>query len=392
MFQTKLNLSNNKFEQTSGSTLNLNGSLSINSFSATTFTISQQPQQGASGDTILVRANDGSIREISQSGITGGGGTTLTFNNGLTEAGGTVSLGGTLTGDTQINTNGYGFVLGDGIADGYRSISFQQGFAYGDDSIAFANSRAFGEKSTARGNNTYACGNNSFSSGRGGYSSAYGSPIPLVAYGTNSFIHTSIGSSVTGNSTTYGANAYNSVILGGLNHFIGSYNDNSAIIGGNAIKLTGNTYIDTTAVSKFAIMSTPSGGTTGDTVLVRDSSTGIIRGVSQSSLGGSGGGTTELNILDISGATSATLSVDNHVIIVDTSSSSQTITLPSVPQNGLNFKIKDNGNALTNEITISGNSKNIDGETTALINTNYGAIELIYQQSVDAWYILSFNN
>lgn len=70
-----------------------------------------------------------------------------------------------------------------------------------------------------------------------------------------------------------------------------------------------------------------------------------------------------------------------------------TLTLTTTPFNGQAYKIKDiTGNASNNNITIYGNSKNIDGEDNAIINTNYGAVEIVYYQTFDEWYTLGFVN
>ena len=58
----------------------------------------------------------------------------------------------------------------------------------------------------------------------------------------------------------------------------------------------------------------------------------------------------------------------------------------------LAFKIKDKGDALANNITIAGNGNNIDGAANATINTDYGALNLMYSLSDDEWYTLAFIN
>jgi len=67
-----------------------------------------------------------------------------------------------------------------------------------------------------------------------------------------------------------------------------------------------------------------------------------------------------------------------------------TFTLPAAPATGQAYKIKDNGNGLTNNITIDGNGNNIDGASTATINTNYGAFEIVFDGT--EWWTLSFIN
>ena len=139
---------------------------------------------------------------------------------------------------------------------------------------------AFGLASHAEGNNTIASGD--FSHAGGQSINVFSKEV--LASGIASFNHSFNG---TGQTISHGALADRSAILGGQNHNIEISNTGAAIIGGNGIKLTGSSYIDTTAVAKLAIMSTPDSGLSGDTVLVRDSSTGIIKEVTQASIGGS---------------------------------------------------------------------------------------------------------
>ena len=102
----------------------------------------------------------------------------------------------------------------------------------------------------------------------------------------------------------HGAFADFSAILGGINHHIETGNTGAAIIGGNAIKLTGSTYVDTTAVDNFAIITQPTNNASSDEVLVRNTSTGVIDYVSKASIGGGGGtgATTAINGVSINTA------------------------------------------------------------------------------------------
>jgi hypothetical protein len=72
-----------------------------------------------------------------------------------------------------------------------------------------------------------------------------------------------------------------------------------------------------------------------------------------------------------------------------------TITLPLTPFDGQALKIKDVSvtGALTNNITIDRNGNSIDRVTdNALINTDGGALELIYDASLTSWFALGFIN
>lgn len=75
-----------------------------------------------------------------------------------------------------------------------------------------------------------------------------------------------------------------------------------------------------------------------------------------------------------------TLTTDD-VILVD-SSSSRTIVPLGSPINGTRYIIKDNvGSAGTNNITVTPSGKNIDGQASFIINTNYGSITIVYNGS-----------
>jgi uncharacterized delta-60 repeat protein len=56
-----------------------------------------------------------------------------------------------------------------------------------------------------------------------------------------------------------------------------------------------------------------------------------------------------------------------------------TIYLPSIPKTNQQIIVSDvKGNATAQNITINGNGKKINGATTALINSNYGSVILVY--------------
>ena len=102
----------------------------------------------------------------------------------------------------------------------------------------------------------------------------------------------------------------------------------------------------------------------------------------------------KVNKLDVTilNSSAITLTTADHVVLVNTSGST-TITLPSSPVDGQVYHIKDkSGNALTNAITLNGNSKNIDGSSSAVINTDYGSLHIVYSSVEDAWFGLAFIN
>jgi hypothetical protein len=89
--------------------------------------------------------------------------------------------------------------------------------------------------------------------------------------------------------------------------------------------------------------------------------------------------------------TDYTVTTSDYFIGVTTVGGAVTITLPaaSATNDGQEWVIKDEGgNAGTNNITITGshNSNTIDGEVSALINSERGAIN-IYSDGVSNYYI-----
>jgi hypothetical protein len=105
------------------------------------------------------------------------------------------------------------------------------------------------------------------------------------------------------------------------------------------------------------------------------------------------GGGDKNNIYSYSAVTTnVTLSTgSSYVILANSPSAIITITLPLTPLNGQVFKIKDiGGQALTYPVTVAGNGLNVDGSPNATINTNYGALELLYNGT--NWFSLAFIN
>lgn len=85
-----------------------------------------------------------------------------------------------------------------------------------------------------------------------------------------------------------------------------------------------------------------------------------------------------VSTLTTPGAYPYTTLASDYVILVDTSSA-RTINLIAAPTAGATYRIRDNvGSAAANNITISGNGKNINGAASYTINVAYGAVDLIY--------------
>jgi hypothetical protein len=98
----------------------------------------------------------------------------------------------------------------------------------------------------------------------------------------------------------------------------------------------------------------------------------LIQGPANTYLNGFAIGGTEIS-------TSFTTNPGTNFLQVDTSSIPITITLDNSVSYGTLLTIKDwTGNAGTNNITIDGNGKFIDGQATVVISYNYGSIGLIF--------------
>jgi uncharacterized delta-60 repeat protein len=129
-----------------------------------------------------------------------------------------------------------------------------------------------------------------------------------------------------------------------------------------------NNYTDRSLVDKGWVLSQISGGTTGST---------------------SGEYNNRYSKQVVTGST--TLTTGTTYLILVNHTGSITLDLPSAPFDGQAFKIKDaSGNASTHNITIDGGSIYIQDALTSLINSNYGALEIVYDLSLDKWYAISF--
>lgn len=258
------------------------------------------PVSGTTSDQIITRNSvSGAIQRLGVNTIL----SQITANNGITKspAGNNIHLGGTLTGHTTIGGGSFDlFFTNRSITQNTRqagtvgvgSSSFGDGhivsglyaFAEGNVNTASGNmSHAEGIGNLASGNFSHAQGNTTIASGQ--YSHAGGNGVSvggkqLISSGIASFNHSQNDASQTSGD---GALADNSAILGGMDHSIASGNVRAAIIGGNTIKLTGSSYIDTVAVANLAIFTTPSAGGSDD-ILTWNSSSKKITKVTKASL------------------------------------------------------------------------------------------------------------
>jgi hypothetical protein len=157
---------------------------------------------------------------------------------------------------------------------------------------------------------------------------------------------------------------------------------------GNLVKITGSTEI---LLSGSTIkIGEPIAGSVSNSVLVWDSADSTIKTVSGAALGDKN----NIYAMTVQTGDIILTTGDTYVQLVDTSSLAITITLPATPINGLVFRIKDaSSNALTNNITVARNGNNIDGAgNDASINTDGGALELVYNIVLGSWYVFSFVN
>ncbi|MFA5391901.1 MAG: hypothetical protein WC331_10830, partial [Candidatus Omnitrophota bacterium] len=159
----------------------------------------------------------------------------------------------------------------------------------------------------------------------------------------------------------------------------GDFSAKCAIIHG-AFKTSGAT----------SLLVAPVVGTTSDSVLVWNSGDKLIKTV----VGGSLGDKNNIYSKTIITGNTLLTTGSSYTILVNSSGSTVTLTLPALPIDGQAFKIKDVANdALTYNITIDRNGNNIDSVANdAIINTDGGAIELMYDITLGSWYILSFIN
>lgn len=98
-------------------------------------------------------------------------------------------------------------------------------------------------------------------------------------------------------------------------------------------------------------------------------------------------GTTE--IVNTATTEGVTYTINHDINYIGVSGDTVTVNLPLEPTEFIEYTIIDlRGDAETNPITINGNGKLINGETSAIIDTNYGSFTFKYSGSY--WYIISF--
>jgi len=320
-------------------------------------------------------------------------------DNGLSVSGGTIVLGGTLTGDTTIygDCNSLNIpnlkefnVVGDCI-----KISPQHSSV-----CHYKNGTVIGGSGIICGYNSVVIGGSDLTSG--GYGNYSLSMMGGIACGCQSI---AIGRDICWGTRAYGdysisigyANCVNScygTIIGGTFNSLNCGNNYSIILGGCSIGIPENSYCNTAIVPNLVIWETPSSGSVSDSVLVWNSTDKMIKTVSGCDIGDSNN---NYLICGISANTSFTNTGKTYLIAVNTTNSSICVTLPSSVSNGRAFKIKDvSGNALTNNVIICshGGTHKFDGNNNALINTDYGSLELVYSEELGicGWFAVSYMN
>lgn len=86
--------------------------------------------------------------------------------------------------------------------------------------------------------------------------------------------------------------------------------------------------------------------------------------------------------------TGSIINIDNNNNYIGVKNDTYTLNLPSTPVNYFECYIIDlRGDAETNNITINGNGNNINNDTTVIIDTDYGSVNLKFID--DKWYILN---
>ena len=226
----------------------------------------------------------------------------------------------------------------------------------------------------------------------------------LTKFGTN----VTLGGALTGNTTISGAHtltlnsltAFNAtatnigltgiVTATGAVHATSTLGITGATQIGGTLGVTGALTTTTTAQICGALtLSSVATGDVGTDEVMLITSGGVVKKVAASTLG------EDNNIYSKTTYTSSqTLTTGSSYVILVNHSVPMTITLPATPLEGQAFKIKDvsSGGALTNNITIGRNGKDMDRTASnALINTDSGALELVYDSAL-GWFTLAFVN
>ena len=197
---------------------------------------------------------------------------------------------------------------------------------------------------------------------RGSYNSGFGTwSLPRTIGNSN----TGLGAFAGFHSTLNLTGSSNTFI--GWNASYGAASMNNSIVIGTNFNPTGSSKVYLGSTQQTILGSVLSGTTTN--ILVKETSGEIkYRDI------------TDINntVKGIIITTTATGSSSLGYVGVS-ASTAMSFYLPASPKSFQRIMISDiKGNAFSTNITINGNGKNINGSSTALINTNYGSIMLIY--------------
>ncbi len=271
-------------------------------------------------------------------------GSTLTLS-GTTIFKGNISFDKLTVGVNNVATGITTVAVGDSnIASGYASVA--EGYT----------TNSSGDYSHSEGQYVDSKGLASHAGGRG-VSSKH-----IIALGTSSFNHSS-NSIIQG--SNQGALGDYSAILGGKNHNIATGNTGAAIIGGDSIKLSGSSYVNTVAVNAFAIWDTPSAGG-GNDLLTWNSNTKKIGKVAQSSISGGGGSGSVTGITNIGGDTNGLFtSIINKDVKLKSLVAGSNITLTPT-STGVTINSTSSGSITggTNGLSVNGANIKLGGTIT----------------------------
>jgi len=144
-----------------------------------------------------------------------------------------------------------------------------------------------------------------------------------------------------------------------------------------------------TAVGGTLTLNSVGAGDVGTDNVMLITTAGVVTKVAASTLG-------EDNNSYVTSGVSANVTLDDtyFAVLADSTGGAFTISLPAAPATGQAYKIKDSGlDALTNNITINGDGgtgHQIDGASTVTINTDGGALEVVWDGTT--WNVMSFVN
>lgn len=134
-------------------------------------------------------------------------------------------------------------------------------------------------------------------------------------------------------------------------------------------------------------------GTTGTSQLFRSISSGNASTVSTSDdtivIDVDTGSTKTMAVLEYVGQSYTATTANEFIGFSGNTTTPYSVYLPASPIIGKPVIVADiRGDANTDNITIEGNGNNVDGASSAVINTNYGAMQLLYTGTI--WKVISF--